>query len=166
MYLRSGGGSYLGRAVGRVSGRFSHRFLSPHVNEGGTEGSGFALVEVIVASAIAVVAVLGLAYSFSVGRAQIDRFKIARVALATAQDQMERLTTLSPTDPSLTIGEHPASPPTFVSDGVTLNQSWKVEWFDDPAISGSNDLKRVTVEIAWTQGPLSDALSLTRLFPQ
>lgn len=128
--------------------------------------SGFALVEVIVASVIAVVAVLGLAYSFSVGRAQIDRFKIARVALAANQDQMERLTTLPPGDPSLGIGEHPGMPPTFTSEGVTLRQSWTVEWFDDPAVTGSQDLKRVTMLVAWTQGPLSDSLRLTRLFPR
>ena len=42
--------------------------------------SGFSLMEAIVATAIAVIAVLGLAYSFGQGRAMIGRYEISRAA--------------------------------------------------------------------------------------
>jgi type II secretory pathway pseudopilin PulG len=123
---------------------------------------GFALVEVMVSAVIAVLGVLGLAYSFSVGRVQVDRFEVARAALAVAQQRMELLSVLAGNASELTIGQHPTS--AFVYDGASGGESWKVDWYDDPGATGTKDLKRVTVQVAWTQGALSDTVRLSRLF--
>ena len=123
-------------------------------------------MEVVVSSVIAVTAVIGLAHTFSLGRSQIDRFEVARGALANAQKQMERLTVLPPSDPDLQIGQHPATTIPFTYEGTSMgSESWAVAWFDDPGTAGANDLKRVTVEVLWTQGALTDTVRLTRLFP-
>jgi hypothetical protein len=128
---------------------------------------GFALVEVIVSAVIAVVAVIGLSYSFSVGRVQIDRFEVARAALAVAQERMERLSILSASHALLVArgAYHPDSPIPFQYKGAVGWIGWLVEWFDDPATSDTQDLKRVTVRITWTQNALNDTLRLSRLFP-
>lgn len=123
---------------------------------------GFALTEVIVSAMIAVIAVLGLAYSFSIGRVQIDRFEVARAALAVAQQRMELLSVKPGSASDLNIGQHAGS--AFVYDGAAGGESWRVDWFDDPGTTGTQDLKRVTVRVAWTQGALSDTVQLSRLF--
>src|SRR5215471_12167035 len=60
---------------------------------------GFSLIEVLVAGIVAVVAVMGLAYSFSTGRGMIDRYAAARDALAAAEQRMDRLSILGLKNP-------------------------------------------------------------------
>ena len=123
-------------------------------------------MEAIVATVIAVIAVLGLAYSFGQGRAMIGRYEIARVALAAAQDEMETLSVTPPNDPALAIGSHTR---TFVVGGQSLGMiQWNIGKFDDPAngLGGTGfDLKQVVVTVSWTAGFDPGSVSLTRFFP-
>src|SRR5437667_6718534 len=65
---------------------------------------GFSLVEALTAATISVIAVMGLAYSFGVGRGLVDRYEVARAALGEAQSQLEALTLLPVSDTSLRLG--------------------------------------------------------------
>jgi hypothetical protein len=124
-------------------------------------------MEAIIATVIAVIAVLGLAHTFGLGRGFAVRFEVARMALGIAQSRMEALTVLPSTDPSLAIGTHPATPLDFTYRGVPIGtETWRVEWYDDPASSAlTTDLKRVTVLISWQRGADTDSVQLVRLFP-
>jgi hypothetical protein len=122
-------------------------------------------MEAIVATVIATIAVIGLAYSFSQGRSLIDRFEVARAALGVAQGRMERLSFLPLDSDSLVEGAYPATPNDFVFEGRTLGtEGWRVEAFDDPATGGPNDMKRVTVTVSFATGSVGDSVVLRRLF--
>jgi hypothetical protein len=132
-------------------------------------------MEAIVATVIAVIAVLGLAYSFGQGRAMIGRFGIERAALAAAQDEMERLAVTAAGDSTLALG--PGGTPgyhgrPFVLDGQTLGTvQWTVTPFDDPAdgLSPADpqpfDLKQVVVTVSWSVGFNPGSVTLSRFFP-
>jgi len=128
-------------------------------------------MEVVVATVIAVIAVLALAYSFGAARGLVDRYEIARVALAAAQRRMETLSAGPLTSTDLLIGPHPAAGVWLdvkVEDRAVARESWTVDRYDDPANgigSGAADLKRVTVTVVWGQAGPAETVSLTRLFP-
>src|SRR5262249_5885492 len=67
--------------------------VEPLTRRGGDEASEarFTLVEALVAAIIAVLAVVGLAHTFGLGRAFINRFEVARAALGAAQERLELL---------------------------------------------------------------------------
>src|SRR5262245_55276546 len=93
--------------------------------------AGFSLIEVMVASVIAILAFIGLAYTFSTGRGFINRFEVRRAAVAAARARLETLAS-DPGSPDLTITPPPHTA-SFVVDGKTLGQEqWTVEWVDDP----------------------------------
>jgi hypothetical protein len=125
------------------------------------------MMEAIVATAIATIAILGLAHTFGLGQGFVDKFEIARTALATAQARMEALSVTDPTSTDLSIGAHPTPAEPFLYHGANIGtETWRVEWFDDPITPAiTTDLRRVTVVIAWNIGADGDSLSLTRLFP-
>jgi type II secretory pathway pseudopilin PulG len=126
-------------------------------------------VEVVVATVVAVIAILALAYTFGTGRGLVNRYETARVALAAAQRRMEALSAGPATAADLQFGAHPSSGTHPVQlDGTTVAaETWTVAAYDDPAdgiAAGDVDLKRVTVTVAWGgQGP-SERIVLTRLF--
>jgi hypothetical protein len=128
------------------------------------------MMEVIAAIVVAVVAILGLAYSFGTGRALIDRYARSRAALAAGEGQMEMLSVLAASDTALSIGASHTRD--FVVDGQVVGiQEWNVVWVDDP-IDGTgggdpspNDLKRVTLQVSFHQGSSGDVVELTRFFP-
>ncbi len=123
---------------------------------------GFSLMEVIVATAIATIAVVGLAYTFGIGRSLINRYEIARAALAAAQNRLETLSVAVPADPALLIGTH-TNP--FTLDGQQIGvEHWDVTLVGATDSSGT-DLKLVTVTINWVQGTVQDNIQLSRLFP-
>jgi prepilin-type N-terminal cleavage/methylation domain-containing protein len=131
------------------------------------EERGFSLMEVIVATVIATVAVLGLAHSFGTGRALIDRYERARVATALVQGRLESLASLAtrnPSDPALSVGTHGPALVSVGADGVGL-ESWSVVWVDDPldGLGGADDYERVTVSITWNWGTVADTVQLTRI---
>lgn len=122
-----------------------------------TNQHGFSLIEALTATVIAVLAVLGLAYTFGVGSGLISRFEVARVALGQAEGRMERLLLLADAEPasdSLVVGYSSPTAP-FACAGVTVgSMGWRVESYDDPDIPGSTDLRRVVVCVRWnTSGP-------------
>jgi Tfp pilus assembly protein PilV len=132
---------------------------------------GVGLMEIIVATVIATVAVLGLAYTIGTGRGLINRYEVGRAGLAEAQRRMEQLIVLKPTAPELQIpsGSSITYADPFVVNTTTVGTSaYTVAWFHDPSstVSNSTDLKRVTVRVSWTAGPAdSDAVTLERYFP-
>ena len=125
---------------------------------------GFSLVEALAGATISVIAVLGLAYSFGVGRGLVDRYEIARAALGEAQSQLEALTAELPTDPTLAIGYvAPLTP--FRYEGSTLGtENWRVEPYDEPHLPGAVNLRRVVMTVRWKQNAQTDSLSLERLW--
>jgi len=125
---------------------------------------GFSLMEALTSATISVIAVLGLAHTFAMGRALVDRYEVARVALSEAESQLESLTLLPAGDPTLAIGyKSPATP--FLYQGATLgNENWRVVAYDEPHLPGYANLKRVVVTVRWKQGSRTDSLSLERLW--
>jgi prepilin-type N-terminal cleavage/methylation domain-containing protein len=132
---------------------------------------GFSLIEVMTAAVISVIAVVGLAYSFSTGRGLIDRYATARAALGVAERRLETLAMESskdPTMPDLAVGVHGPFPRTL-DQNPSGSESWTVAWVDDPVDNpggdaNPNDYKRITVEVSWTQGGLQDRVRLARTF--
>jgi hypothetical protein len=142
------------------------RALRAH-SPGGERGVG--LMEVIVATIVAVIAILALAYTFGTGRGLVDRYEAARVALAAAQRRMEMLSAAPAGSADLQLGRHPnaGTYPVQVDGATVAAEAWTVVAYDDPAdgtAAGDVDLKRVTVTVAWgRQGP-NERIVLTRLF--
>ncbi len=118
---------------------------------------GFSLVEAIVATVIATIAVMGLAYSFGNARGLVNRYETARVALAAAQRRMESLAVLRAGDPLLT-GTHTED---VTTGAVVVHVSWTATPYPDPLGPG---LKQVAVAVTW-DGAAADSIRLTRLFP-
>jgi prepilin-type N-terminal cleavage/methylation domain-containing protein len=123
---------------------------------------GFSLVEVIVASIVAVIAVMGLAHSFGMGRALIDRHESARDALALVQQRLEFLANVSSGNPDLDFGTK--GPNVIqINDAVTGNETWTVQPVDDPVNGAGNDYKRITVTISWMTAGITDQIQLSRI---
>ena len=126
---------------------------------------GFSLMEALTAATISVIAVLGLAYSFGVGRSMVNRYEVARAALGEAQSQLEALTLLLTTDPTLAIG-YAASPTPFRYEGATRGTSyWRVVPYDEPNLPGTINMKRVIMTVRWRSAARTDSVSLERLWP-
>jgi Tfp pilus assembly protein PilV len=129
--------------------------------------SGFSIMEAVVATLIATIAVLGLASSFGSARGLVDRYAEARVALAAAQRRMEILSVLDANAPELQIGTaHQAD--VVVDNAIVARESWTIAAFDDPANgtgAGQTDLKQVTVTVSWGAGAPAEQVQLVRLFP-
>lgn len=134
----------------------------PHPNQ-----SGFSLIEALTATVIAVLAVLGLAYTFSVGRGQVGRYEVARAALGEAEGRMERLLLLADTHPgsdSLAVGYRSAPFP-FAYRGAVLGSTWwHVEPYDDPDLPDNPDLRRLVVCVRWSTS-VPDSVQFTQLLP-
>jgi type II secretory pathway pseudopilin PulG len=128
------------------------------------------LVEVVVATVVAVVAILALAYTFGTGRGLVNRYESARIALAAAQRRMETLSAGPIGAVGLQLGSHPPSGtyPVQLGGVDVAVESWTVTPYDDPAdgtAAGDVDLKRVTVTVAWAGLGPNERVTLTRLFP-
>lgn len=113
---------------------------------------GVSLVEVMMATGVFVIVVLGLVDLFYLGRAHIVEMGLRRGGLALAQQKLEELRAADFSDGDLTIGDHgPES--VWLSENLKGNRTWSVAWNDDPAngISYSDqDYKEVVVRVAWT----------------
>jgi hypothetical protein len=125
---------------------------------------GFSLAEALTGATISVIAVMGLAYSFGVGRGLVNRYEVARAALGEAQSQLEALQLVPRGDATMAIGY--GSPPIpFRYQGTTLgSSSWRVVAYDDPSLPGTVNLKRVVMTVRWTRGAQADSVSLERLW--
>jgi len=125
---------------------------------------GFSLMEALTGATISVIAVLGLAHSFGVGRGLVNRYEVARAALGEAQSQLEALQLVPRSDATLAFGYN--SPPTpFRYEGTDLGtSSWRVLAYDEPSLPGTRNLKLVVVTVRWTSSAQSDSVSLERLW--
>lgn len=122
---------------------------------------GFSLMEAILGAVIAIIAVIGLAYSLSVGRGSIDRFTLARAADARAEALMDSLTLLPPNDPAFGLG----GPYPFVVAGVTVgDERWATD-APDAGTPGGAALRKVTVTVGWLWATQRDSVQYVRLFP-
>lgn len=134
---------------------------------------GFSLMEVIVATVIATIAVMGLAYTFGMGRGFINRFEVGRAAVAAAQGALEIISTRPLNDTLVTIGE--VKTRNFVVNGRVLGtERWIVNWKDDPADGtaltspadkDTTDLRIAYVSVVFQDGSQQDSVRLTRLLP-
>lgn len=128
---------------------------------------GLSLVEAIAATLIAVLAVVGLAYSFGVGRGMIDRYRVERCAMGRAELLVDSLVTVKPA--ALLVS---GSQPFWIDGAPPGTSSWTVAWVDDPidGLAGSspsdpnpNDMKRITVQVVWGAGGSTHTLSISRM---
>ena len=132
------------------------------MHERDEQSRGFSLIEVIVATVIVTLVITGLAYTFGLGRGFIDRYEVARAALAEAQGRMEQLAVKPAADSSLTRETHPG--PRFSYQGVEIGDTrWVVAPFNE--VGTPPGLKDVTVEVTWPSGSLIDTVRLNRIFP-
>jgi hypothetical protein len=123
-------------------------------------------MEAIVATVVAVLAVIGLAHTFGLGHGFIDGFSASRAALGEAQRRMEWLAAYSDSADLFTNGYHPASPiPLNVPGVVQGSVRWRVEPYDDP-ITGAitDDMRRVTMFVVYRTMSTQDTVSVVRLF--
>ncbi len=128
---------------------------------------GFTLTETVVAAAMATVAVVAFAYSFSNARGLVSRYTDARVALAAAQRRMEMLHVLAPGAPELALGSTHTDSVMVQGRGVAL-ETWTVAPYDDPANglhAGQADLAQVTLTLSWGHGTPAEQVRLVRFFP-
>ena len=128
---------------------------------------GFSLMEALAGATISVIAVLGLAYSFGVGRGLVTRYEVARAALGEAQSQLEALQLVyanDRNDPTLAFG-YLSSPTPFRYEGATLgSSSWRVVAYDEPHLPGVANLKLVVMTVRWTSNAQADSVSMERLW--
>lgn len=143
-----------------------HRPIPGSRKRGDSAERGLGLFEVIAATLIASLAVLGLAYSLGIGRGLIDRYEAARVAMGEAQRVVDSLA-VQPPGSLVSSGE-----PLVLSGSTVGSIAWTIDpCVDDPAdgIGGADadnntcDMKRITVLVSWNLGGSSDNLGLTRL---
>jgi hypothetical protein len=125
---------------------------------------GMTLMEALTAVTISVIAVIGLAHSFGVGRAMVDRYEVARAALGVAQAQLETMATWPRADVQLALGYRSSATPFVYQGAIRGSSSWTVTPWDSPALPGTADLKRVVVTVRWQHGARGDSLSLERLW--
>jgi hypothetical protein len=119
-------------------------------------------MEAIVATVIAVIAVVGLAYTFGIGRAVINRYEAARAADALASACMD---SLESANVDLGVGgPRPTPPLPLVYNGATIGgASWVIAL---PAnnVPAHNSLVQATVSVTWNLGGSTDTIRYQRLF--
>jgi prepilin-type N-terminal cleavage/methylation domain-containing protein len=128
--------------------------------------AGFSLVEMMAAMVISVIAIMGIAHTFTLGTGFIDRYATARAALARANGQLEHVRAqvkdgaqLANADTSSTI---------LLSPGLDASLRTLIEGVDDDAdgTGGATDYYRVTASVSWSQAGMTDSLHLVTVMLQ
>jgi Tfp pilus assembly protein PilV len=126
--------------------------------------AGFSLMEAIVATVIAVIAVMGLAYTFGLGRSFINAFEVRRMADMQAQGCLEWLGSLPGNSSNLAVAPHPAQP--FLFSGRPIGSLvWRVA-IPTPAeapAAATSRLRMVSVTVSWTVGGMTDSVMYSRM---
>ena len=119
----------------------------------------------IASTLIAALAVIGLAYSFGIGRGLIDRYQYARNALGQVSGVLDSLTTLN-----LPLTTPSSVTRSFFVDGMPVGTlTYATSWVDDPADGMSpadpdkNDLRRVVVRAEWDRNGVHDEIEIERM---
>lgn len=120
-------------------------------------------MEALAGAAISVIAVMGLAYSFGVGRGMVEGYEVARAALATGESQMEALKLYPDGDPALAMGYvSPATP--FLYEGTQRGDLyWRVVPFSI-GVPGALPMRNVMLAIRWKRDARMDSLVIQRLW--
>ena len=134
------------------------------------DSRGFTLTEVLAALLISVIAVMGLAHTFGIGRGLIDRYATGRDALAAANRRVETLrarAVKNSADVQVARGAYGPFP-VILNGGTSGSEYWQVTWMDDPAdnlasadTDGPDDYRRILVRVCWGQGAATDTLELS-----
>lgn len=129
--------------------------------EKGEGQEGFSLLEVLVASTLLAVAVIGTGYLFVAGQGGMEQEEWLRAALVKATQKLEELRGLPLSDPSLVGEPEPGrehlepSNPVLLEDRGTADPSddlmghlrWKVVLVEEPASGAGGDCLLVRVEV-------------------
>ncbi len=126
--------------------------------------AGFSLIEALTASVIAIIAIVGLAYTFGIGRGMVNRYEIARAALGQVQSRVELLSVLPASSESLNVGYASPLLPFDYEGSHRGDLWWHIAAYNPPGIPGTTNLRRATVCVRWQTGSLSDSVMLDRLF--
>lgn len=117
---------------------------------------GFTLLELLIALVILAIGLLGLAgLHVSAMHGNVSGFKIS-TASAVAQQRIEELKALDPSDAALSAGDHVDGSVTV--QGVTYNRSYAIQ--DNMPITGTST---ITLTVTWTE-PATGANQSTRIF--
>ena len=121
-------------------------------------------MEALAATVIATIAVVGLAHTFGLGRAFINRFEVARAAMGVAQERLEKLHLTRRDSEDFSTDSLHVRP--FEHAGREIGtEEWAVTWYDDPGTPNiTADMKKVTVTVRWGLGSLIDTVSVSHLF--
>jgi prepilin-type N-terminal cleavage/methylation domain-containing protein len=115
---------------------------------------GFSLVEILMALVVITIGIMGVAQMFpSASRGQV-RDKMLQGATYLAQEQLETLSNLTWSDPSLTAGRHPAAGVTACGTNNAWNRYWKVTAMAAPL----DNLKLITVIVQWSAVGRADSV--------
>lgn len=109
-----------------------------------TNEKGMTLIELMVVCVIMSIAFLGLVGIFPLGMQNINESRLRTVATDLAQEKMEELLELNPTDADLTAGTH-TDPDNPVRS--SFNRFWTVADNDPVA-----DMKRIEVRVTYPRG--------------
>jgi prepilin-type N-terminal cleavage/methylation domain-containing protein len=128
--------------------------------------AGFTLVEMMAAMVISVIAIMGIAHTFSLGTGFIDRYATARAALARANGQLEHIRAQVKGSAQLT--EADSASAIELSPGLNALVRTRIQGVDDPADGGGGgfDYYRVMASVAWTQAGITDSLHLDTVMLQ
>jgi len=122
--------------------------------------AGFSLVEMMAAMVISVIAIMGIAHTFSLGTGFIDRYATARAALARANGQLEHVR--AQVKGGAPLASVDSSSAILLSPGMNASLRTHIEGVDDAAdgSGGASDYYLVTAIVSWSQAGMTDSLQL------
>jgi prepilin-type N-terminal cleavage/methylation domain-containing protein len=128
--------------------------------------AGFSLVEMMAAMVISVIAIMGIAHTFSLGTGFIDRYATARAALARANGHLEHVR--AQVKGGVQLANAVSSTPILLAPGLPASLNTRIEGVGDDAdgSDGSSDYYRVTTSVIWTQAGMRDSIQLNTVMLQ
>jgi type IV pilus assembly protein PilV len=110
---------------------------------------GMTLVELMVALMVLSVGIIALARVFPSATRNQEQSRLQTAASYYAQEKLEQLSALSWSDNALSVGRHPTGTATeHLGAGGAWHRHYQVAAMAAPL----DDLKKVTVTVAWTYG--------------
>jgi prepilin-type N-terminal cleavage/methylation domain-containing protein len=128
---------------------------------------GFTLVELLTAIFILALVVIGVAYTLTASRGFVDRFSVARAAMARVEQRLEELQ--YPASAADTVpGAHVSTLAPPLAGNITGQERIYVSYVNDPTDDSPsdpnpNDFKQIRVTVTWTFG-FPDSVSLTSYY--